>query len=96
MAKANIKAIIESVVDDQFPGGEVESIRIRPDTDFEGEPILAIDLIISDTGEALDSKRAISLARHLRSKLAEVGETRFPLLSFISKADAGKLRPEAA
>ena len=91
-----VQRIILAVVTDRFPGGKVESVKVRRDTDYEGEPILLIEVIIDQTGGALDSKRATGLARHVRSRLAAVGEPSFPLFSFISKTDVGKLKTATA
>jgi hypothetical protein len=55
-----------------------------------------IRLIVDEGKGRLDAKRASGLTRHVRSKLAEIGESAFPLLSFISKNEAGELNTEAA
>jgi hypothetical protein len=52
--------------------------------------------IIFDPAKPLDSKRAAGLTRHVRSRLTKIGEDSFPLISFISKAEIGKQKTEAA
>ena len=96
MVNTDTEKLIASVVNDRFPGGDIESIRIREDTDHEGDPILRIDLMVGGRARVLDPKRAISLTGDLRSRLADIGITSFPVLSFISMAEARKLRNEAA
>lgn len=91
----SVEKTIESVIQSRFPGGKIEQISIRRDFDYDDDPILVIEVVIQ-TGEVLDSRRATGLARHLRSALAGIGETSFPLFSFISKNEAGKLRTAAA
>jgi hypothetical protein len=90
-----IEKVVQEVASQRFPEGRIMSVRTARDTDFSGDPVLVIQIVI-DTGKAhIDTKRASGLTRHLRSKLAEVGEFGFPLLSFISKSDAGNLKAEA-
>ena len=96
MITANVKKAIESVVEDRFPGGEIVSIRLREDLDHEGDPILRVDLIVRESGKVLNPKRTVGMTGDLRRRLAEIGITSFPVLSFISKSEAGKLRSEAA
>lgn len=96
MAAVNIKRIIKSVVNEGFPGGEIESIRVRDDTDYEGDPILVIDLIVRENEGVLDPTRAVSLIGELRSRLVRNGIISFPVLSFISKAEAEEFTGEAA
>ena len=95
MAPANVEQTIESVVQSRFPGGKIESITVRRDVDYDGDPILAIEVVVQ-TGHAIDTRRATGLARHIRSALANIGESSFPLLSFISKTEAGKIKTAAA
>jgi len=96
MVTADVKKAVESTVKDRFPGGEIVSIRIQEDTDHEGDPILRIDLIVGGRARVLNPKRTMGLTGDLRSRLADVGMTSFPVLSFISETEARKLRNEAA
>lgn len=96
MVSTDVEKVIWSAVNDRFPGREIESIRVQEDTDHEGDPILRIDLIVRPPARVLDPKRATMLIGDLRSRLGEVGIIGFPVLSFIAKSEAGKLRSDAA
>lgn len=80
MISADVKKAIESTVKARFPGGEIVSIRLREDQDHEGDPILRVDLIVRGGGKVLDPKRTVGLTGDLRSRLAEIGVTSFPVL----------------
>lgn len=98
MESADIKDVetaIKAVTNERFPDGGIVSVRVLRDKDFEGDPILRITIVF-DPANPLDSKRTVSLIRHLRSRLAEIGEISFPVISYISKAEIGKRKPAAA
>lgn len=95
MARASVDNIIESVILDRFPGGEIESIKVTRSVDYDGDPVLDIVVIVR-TGTILDRKRSAGLVRHVRSQLAAIKEDSFPLFSFVSRSEAGKLGTEAA
>ena len=96
VVSTTVEEAIWSAVKDRFPGGEIESIRVREDLDHDDDPILHIDLIVLDRKRVLDPKRAADLIGVVRARLVEIGVTSFPVLSFISKSEAGKIRSEAA
>jgi hypothetical protein len=96
MVKADVEKAIWSAVKDRFPGREIESIRVREDLDHDGDPILRVDLIVRERKKVLDPKRTGSLTGLIRARLSEIGITSFPVLSFISKSEAGKIGSVAA
>jgi hypothetical protein len=96
MVSADVKKAITSTVNNLFPGGEIESIRVREDRDHDDDPILHIDLIVRESGKILDPKRTVGLTGDLRSSLARIGITSFPVVSFIASGEAGKIGREAA
>ncbi|MBB5518074.1 hypothetical protein [Amphiplicatus metriothermophilus] len=86
--QGKIRDIVEQVVKDRFPDARILSVSVNEDEDFEGERILRVTVVFDSATGLLDSQRAASLVRHMRPKLREAGEEAFPILSFISKADA--------
>jgi len=89
-----VEKLIREVALERFPGGRIVSVRIKRDTDIDGDPIFVVQIVVDK--DRLDAKQASGLTRHIRSKLAEIGEYDFPLLSFVSKSEAGAIAPEAA
>ena len=90
MVTAEVRKAIESTIEDRFPGGEIVSARLREDLDHDGDPILRVDLIVRGRGKILDPKRTVGLTGDLRSSLAKIGVSSFPVVSFVSSATAGK------
>jgi hypothetical protein len=70
-----------------FSHVRVCDVRVREDTDFDGEDILRIDVIYDGTVKDLDGKKLAGFIGHLRPKLKQIHEPALPLLSFISRAD---------
>lgn len=86
---AEIEKIIGDVARAQFPRS-LEAVRVIEDTDADGEPIYRVTVVL-DTAKELDSQKASGFVRHIRPKLMEREQFRFPLVRFMSKADARKL-----
>lgn len=83
-----IRALIKSVVEDRLgEGTRIRSVSVSEDKDEQGDGILLVRVVYD--GGRLDPKRLAGLIRHIRSKLhGKASEDRFPLLSFVSQADA--------
>lgn len=92
--RPEIERIIREVVSERFPGGRIVSVHASRDTDFEGDPILVVQIVIDATKTRIDARQASGLTRHVRSKLAEIDVFDFPLLSFISQSEAGNMTTE--
>lgn len=90
-----IERVVSAVIKDRFPNEKIVSLHVSKDTDFEGDPVLVIRVVV-DKARSLDAKKASGVVRHVRSKLAEIGENAFPLFSFISKGDVARAKTEAA
>ncbi len=89
--------IVKSVVIQQFgDDAKILSVDISEDIDSDGDPILILKIVYETDSGQLNARKASGLLRHIRSRLDEIQESRFPLLSFISKADDEKNRPAAA
>ena len=89
--------IVKSVVIQQFgDDAKILSVDISEDIDSDGDPILILKIVYETDSGILNARKASGLLRHIRSRLDEIQESRFPLLFFISKADDEKKRPAAA
>lgn len=87
--------IVRDVLDERFGDIRIDSVRVEHDVDADGDPIVRIRVVLEDDGIMLDPRRASGLVRHMRPRLAEEGVEGFPILSFVSRSDLGKARPEA-
>lgn len=93
---SKIKKIVESVLADKFDGIEIVAINVKADIDEDGDDVITINVVFDGTKKRLDSGKTSSLVRRVRPKFAEIGETAFPVFSFIAKSELGRRSPEAA
>ena len=56
--------------------------------DADGDPILRIMVVFEAEDDRLDPKKVLGLVRHLREPLKELIADRFPILSFMTSAEA--------
>jgi len=88
-----IDDIVTSVIRERLSGVTIESIEVEPDVGIDGDPILRITVVFPDAeGPELDPEKLVTIPRHLRSELKKLDVDRFPILSFISRGDAKKLK----
>jgi hypothetical protein len=89
-----LEKIALSILRERFSDEAIFSVTATEDVDEDGVAVLLLRVVLNVS--SLDAKKASGLVRHLRSRLAEVGDERFPILSFLSKSDAKAMTPEAA
>jgi hypothetical protein len=82
-----VKQAVNETFSRLFSHVRVCDVRVREDTDFDGEDILRIDVIYEGTYKDLDAKKLAGFIRHLRPRMEQIHEPALPLLSFISRAD---------
>ena len=90
----DVSQIIADTVRGQLAPCDVD-VRIKHDTDDDGDPLLAVTIIIK-TNCAPDKRKMLGLVRHIRNNLNEAASVGFPLLSFMSEREAAKLGLETA
>ena len=90
----DVAEVIESVVREHFADAEIPSVTVEPDTGSNGDPLLRVTIVFDgpDAKTTLRTERMISLVRHIRPKLWDLNDDRFPLVSFVSKLDAASRR----
>ncbi|MGH7067583.1 MAG: hypothetical protein ACREFO_05135 [Acetobacteraceae bacterium] len=91
MDTRGLQAIIEEVVKERFPGTRVHEVLVEPDLDNDDDPVLRITVVLESTPEDLARDRLVGFVRHLKSRLLEAEIEEFPLVSFVSKKEAGAL-----
>ena len=75
--------VVRAVLTQQFPGLSLVSVEIEEGHDAGGEPVLDIMVVYEPGGRELDVSRVVGLVRHLRPELSQIGEDRFPVMSYI-------------
>ena len=88
-----ITEIVSDTVREQISESVVDSVFVESGRDSDGEPVLAVTIVLKK-GASPDKRKMVGLVRHIRSRL--IGEEAFPIVSFVSKQEAKKLRREAA
>ncbi len=87
---------IERVVREQLSDAVVDRVTVQEDIDHDGDEILRV-FVIFDAGKGRpDPNRTVSMVRHVRERLHEVKEDRFPIISYVSTSDAKRMKPAAA
>lgn len=91
-----IEAIVSDVLADDFNKAKIVHISVRKDFDASGDEILWIEVVYDGAYTDIDPKKIGGAVRRVRPRLSAVGETAFPLFSFISKRDLNAGRFAAA
>lgn len=94
-SEGRIEAAIRSALSDTLGGARIVSVQAEQAVDSDGEDILNVTVVI-DAASKIDPAGLAGVVRRIRPKLDELGERRFPMLSFLTEADARKLGLEAA
>lgn len=88
MVADDVQSVIGEVIRERLEPVKVISVHAIRDDDLDGEEVLRVTVVVDSPASAFDPKRLSSLVRYLRPKLAERQERAFPLISFMSTADA--------
>ena len=78
-----VARIVREVLRQQFDGLRLVSVEVEEGRDAGGDPVLEVIVVYEPGDRALDVARVVGFVRHLRPALAEIGEERFPVVSYI-------------
>ncbi len=82
----DIEREIGPIVHDELGGLDVQSVQVREEVAHDGDNYLRV-VIVFERGKP-DGAKVLSLRRHMRDKLGEIGEDRFPLTTFMTRKEA--------
>lgn len=85
-----IREAVRATLSRDFASVRIIDIRIHEDVDADGDEMLRIDVIFEGSPKDVDAKKLSGVVRHLRPRLNDLSESAFPLLSFISAAEASR------
>lgn len=91
-----IQQAISETLSADFDNVKILDVTVIRDIDFDGDEILKVDIVFEGTPRDIDARTVSGAVRRVRPKLRDLGEMAFPLLSFISRGDAGALKLEPA
>ncbi len=80
--------VIERVVRSRFPNVQIDSVEVVPDVDLDGDRMLRITVVFDGQAGDLDPARMAGLVRHIRSALPASEANSFPLVTYMTRAEA--------
>ena len=75
--------VVREVLMEQFDGLHPVSVEVAEGYDPDGDPVLDIVVVYEPGGRKLDVSKVVAFVRHLRPALSEIGEERFPMMSYV-------------
>lgn len=87
-----IRTIVRDVVRERLSAEVIREVVVQPDVDVDDDPILRILVVLKAASvDQLDSGRMVGLVRHLRARLESERLDAFPMISYVSSNEAGRL-----
>ena len=83
------KEIIQAVLKEIFGDARIGDVYVAPDYDKDGDEILRVKVVFDGTEEQFDARKATSVVRHMRPRLAAIGQQAFPIISYVSCDEMG-------
>ena len=78
---------VETLARQRFEGVDVKLVDVREATDFDGDDILVVQIVLDAEPAEVDPSRLSGFTRHLRRVLERQGENRYPITRFFSASD---------
>jgi hypothetical protein len=91
-----VRDIVQSIVSQRLRDIRIVSVAVRPDVDQDGDDVYFVDIVVDAGGRRLDPRETTGLIRRIRPEMAAIGETGFPVLSFIAESEMNRSRGEIA
>lgn len=91
-----LEQVVKTLLAERFSGTSIHKVAIKSDTDSDGDKVLRITVVLESDTSTLNREALAGFVRHLRPKLEDIHAEEFPLVSFVSKAEAHKLQLEPA
>lgn len=82
-SKDRAARIVRQVLAEQFADLHLVAVEIEEGYDAGGDPVLDVVVVYEPGDGELDISTVLGFVRHLRPALSEVGEERFPVMSYI-------------
>lgn len=83
--------VIRTVFGEEFPDARVDRVIARAEVDRDGDRVVRVYIVLNDGGAPLDRGALVGFVRHLKSRLADEA---FPIVSFVARNEAAKLKLE--
>ncbi len=83
-----IDKVLKRVVEEQLSPARIVRLSVEHAEEFDGDPILRISVVFKADDDRFDPEKVLGLKRHLRKSLEEVETDSFPILSYMTEAEA--------
>ncbi len=91
-----IVEIVEREAQKRFAKAVIDRVLVGEGVDGDEDSVLKL-YVVMDNPDKMDTKNIVGFIGHLRKTLeGEVGDDRFPLVSYFSRDEAAELFPETA
>ena len=88
--RRELEDVVVRVVRARYPETDFPAIRLRPELDHDGDPVLVVEIYCRPEDEELRCSMglAVELIEDMQDRLWAIGETRFPHPEFLRAGDA--------
>ena len=95
MTEQEMREIVETAFRSRFGDVELVCINVKPGVDFDGDPMVDINIIYDGKVEQLDGDGLLRVNHEVDTKFDADSEAYpgWPLLHFIAKSDIGNRDP---
>lgn len=76
------QGIVEDLLRSTFPNTNFTSIRLQPELDHDGDPVLRVDTFYRGSDAEIDSTAGYDVGLNLWRRLRAIGITAFPIHMF--------------
>ena len=90
-----LKRIIRAVLEEIFGDARIGDVHVASAYDEDGDEILRVKVVFDGTEEQFDARKASSVVRHMRPRLAMIGEQAFPIISYVSSNEMSGVKDAA-
>jgi hypothetical protein len=87
----NVRQAVEAAIRSHFKGTDIISIAMKRVESFDGGNLLKVTVVYQTRSGLIDPKKAAGIAGRIKPTLEENEFDAFPVFSFISKADSGRI-----
>ncbi len=79
-----LERLVQSILKEIFGDARIGDVFVASALDEDGDEILLIKVEFDGTEDQFDARKATSVVRHMRPRLAEIGQQAFPVISYLS------------